>query len=123
MPFIVNDSEWKLIAEDEPYDKEQFAVVKELHFKLNTTETALVRIEFNVNFSLNRIYLHQFLNRSLFLLFLSQLNNFRRIKFVSKFVNLVVFDPSKCCRTIQRTCHSPTIESHIWSNYNTTWTR
>ncbi|XP_055300189.1 uncharacterized protein LOC129567384 [Sitodiplosis mosellana] len=33
MPFISNDFEWKLVEDDEPYDKEQFVVVRKLHVK------------------------------------------------------------------------------------------
>ncbi|XP_055300190.1 uncharacterized protein LOC129567385 [Sitodiplosis mosellana] len=49
MPFISNGSEWKLIDDEEPYDKKRFVVVKTLHVKLNTTDTALPIQEFSID--------------------------------------------------------------------------
>lgn len=35
MPFIYNDSEWKLIDDDEPYDKKCFVVAHKLYVSLS----------------------------------------------------------------------------------------
>lgn len=45
MPFIWDDVTWKLIDDEEPYDKSRFVVVRKLHIELNTDPwQTLVRI-------------------------------------------------------------------------------
>lgn len=36
MPFIWDDIVWKLIDDEDSYDKSRFVVVRKLHIKLNT---------------------------------------------------------------------------------------
>lgn len=43
MPFVYDNSSWKLIDDEEPYDEERFFVVKKLH--IVPTKHFVVRIE------------------------------------------------------------------------------
>ena len=35
MPFIWDDFEWKLVDEEDEYDKSRFVVARKLHVKIN----------------------------------------------------------------------------------------